>query len=295
MRFRAPAASETPAVENTWPPCAPDRPPEYSIVNLQRLRRRDGILACPVRALLSAPWLIVAMLVFRLAWWRFCSPMWREVPLCGLRMPTRCRRRCGCTTMSCAPGSRVAAAMCSRRPATRSARRFSAHPTRWPRPSRSRRRSSRRRGRARRFASGSVCTSVKQRSAAGDYFGPTVNTAARVEAVGHGGQILITEPVRVAADAAGLTDLGAYSLKGVPEPVKLFQVGDGKFPPLRTTGAGGSNLPTPATRLVGREADVRDARLLLAQHRLVTERERAGGSEHCHPREARPRRTGAPS
>ena len=104
----------------------------------------------------------------------------------------------------------------------------------------------------------------------GDYFGPAVNTAARVEAAGHGGQVLITDQVRAAANTADVTDLGEYSLKGVPVPVRIFQVGDGEFPALRTTGTGGSNLPTPATRLVGRDADVRDVRLLLAQHRVVT-------------------------
>ena len=36
----------------------------------------------------------------------------------------------------------------------------------------------------------------------GDYFGPVVNTAARVEAAGHGGQTLFTEPVRIAAGAS---------------------------------------------------------------------------------------------
>lgn len=104
----------------------------------------------------------------------------------------------------------------------------------------------------------------------GDYFGPAVNTAARVEAAGHGGQVLITDQVRSAANAVGVTDLGEHSLKGVPEPVRIFQVGGGEFPALRTTGVGGSNLPTPATRLVGRDADVRDVRLLLAQNRVVT-------------------------
>ena len=104
----------------------------------------------------------------------------------------------------------------------------------------------------------------------GDYFGPAVNTAARVEAAGHGGQVLITDQVRSATNAADVTDLGEHSLKGVPEPVRIFQVGDGEFPQLRTTGIGGSNLPTPATRLVGREDDVRAVRLLLAQHRVVT-------------------------
>ncbi|MDW3212972.1 MAG: adenylate/guanylate cyclase domain-containing protein [Ilumatobacteraceae bacterium] len=105
---------------------------------------------------------------------------------------------------------------------------------------------------------------------AGDYFGPTVNTAARVEAAGHGGQVLITDSVRTAANVVGVTDLGEHPLMGVPERVRIYQVGNGAFPPLRTRGVGGSNLPIPATRLVGRDDDVRDLRLLLAQHRLVT-------------------------
>ncbi len=104
----------------------------------------------------------------------------------------------------------------------------------------------------------------------GDYFGTAVNTAARVEAAGHGGQVLMSDQVRAAADTVGVMDLGEHSLKGVPEPVRIFQVGDGKFPQLRTTGIGGSNLPAPATRLVGREDDVRAVRLLLARHRVVT-------------------------
>ncbi len=102
----------------------------------------------------------------------------------------------------------------------------------------------------------------------GDFFGPTVNTAARVEAAGHGGQILVTDAVR---SAVGLdaTDLGAHDLRDVPEPVHLWQLGDGEFPQLRTSGSR-TNVPTPATRLVGRVEDVRAVRLLLAEHRLVT-------------------------
>ena len=40
----------------------------------------------------------------------------------------------------------------------------------------------------------------------GDYFGPVVNTAARVEAAGHGRQVLLTEPVRIAADVTDVSD-----------------------------------------------------------------------------------------
>ena len=83
---------------------------------------------------------------------------------------------------------------------------------------------------------------------AGDYFGPTVNIAARVEAAGHGGQVLITDSVRAAANVAGVKDLGEHPLKGVPEQVRIFQVGNEVFPPLRTKGVVGSNLPIPANR-----------------------------------------------
>jgi class 3 adenylate cyclase len=58
----------------------------------------------------------------------------------------------------------------------------------------------------------------------GDYFGPTVNTAARVEAAGHGGQVLITDPVRTAANSIGTIDLGEHSLKDVPDRVRIFKL-----------------------------------------------------------------------
>jgi len=107
----------------------------------------------------------------------------------------------------------------------------------------------------------------------GDYFGAAVNTAARVAAAGHGGQVLVTDLVRsaVGSDALdfGMTDLGDHSLRDVPDSVRLWQVGVGEYPPLRTTTIR-SNLPTPPTRLLGRDGDVRAIRLMLAEHRLVT-------------------------
>ena len=67
----------------------------------------------------------------------------------------------------------------------------------------------------------------------GNFFGSAVNTAARVEAVGHGGQVLVTEPVRTTA-AIEAKDLGLFRLRDVDELTRLFQFGDGEFPPLRT-------------------------------------------------------------
>lgn len=101
-----------------------------------------------------------------------------------------------------------------------------------------------------------------------DYFGSTVNTAARVASAGHGGQVLVTETVRSAVGLDAI-DLGRHALRDVPESVHLWQVGAGDFPALRTSTAR-SNVPSPPTRLLGRDDDVRSVRLMLADHRLVT-------------------------
>lgn len=104
----------------------------------------------------------------------------------------------------------------------------------------------------------------------GDYFGPVVNTAARVEAAGHGGQVLLTEAVRLAAAVGGVTDLGVHELRDVAEPVRLFQLGDAEFPALRVVAPGLSNLPIRPTRLIGRSDEVSEVRRLLTTNRLVT-------------------------
>jgi class 3 adenylate cyclase len=74
------------------------------------------------------------------------------------------------------------------------------------------------------------------------YVGVDVHLAARVCAAGHGGQILLTEPARMAlGDAlppdADLLALGPARLRGIPDPMSLYQlvVPDlpSAFPPLR--------------------------------------------------------------
>jgi hypothetical protein len=68
----------------------------------------------------------------------------------------------------------------------------------------------------------------------GNYLGTVVNTTARVEAAGHGGQTLLTEAVRLASRVSGTTDLGLHRLRDVDDLVHLHQVGDAEFPPLRS-------------------------------------------------------------
>ena len=104
----------------------------------------------------------------------------------------------------------------------------------------------------------------------GDYFGPVVNTTARVEAAGHGGQTLLTEPVRIAAGVSDVTDLGVHQLRDVDEPMRLFQVGGGVFGALRGLVGVRDSLPARRTRLLGRDTAIAQLRPLLGSERLVT-------------------------
>ena len=104
----------------------------------------------------------------------------------------------------------------------------------------------------------------------GDYFGPVVNTAARVEAAGHGGQVLLTDAVRTAAGATDVTDLGTRTLRDVAEPLRLFQLGTETFAPLRVVDPTTTNLPVRPSRLIGRETELARVRGLLTESRLVT-------------------------
>jgi class 3 adenylate cyclase len=74
------------------------------------------------------------------------------------------------------------------------------------------------------------------------YVGMDVHAVARICAAGHGGQILLSAAAYRALTAAlppgvKLKSLGTHRLRGLPEPIKLFQVeADGlptSFPPLR--------------------------------------------------------------
>ncbi len=69
----------------------------------------------------------------------------------------------------------------------------------------------------------------------GDYVGPDVHKATRIASSGHGGQMVLSaETQAMLGDDVQLVDLRGYQLKNFDEPVQLFQLGDGRFPPLRT-------------------------------------------------------------
>ena len=114
-----------------------------------------------------------------------------------------------------------------------------------------------------------------------DYFGPTVNRAARLEAVAHGGQIVLSDTTVEAAGAelpAGvmLRPLGVHRLKDLSVAQQVFQLDiEGlscQFPPLRSVDnpESGNNLPVQLTRLVGRTRELVEVRGRLGEWRLVT-------------------------
>src|SRR5207247_819579 len=75
----------------------------------------------------------------------------------------------------------------------------------------------------------------------GGYVGLDVHRAARICAAGHGGQVLLSEAtVAALADASvPLRDLGEHRLRGLDQPERIHQLGDGDFPPLRADAAVG--------------------------------------------------------
>jgi len=101
------------------------------------------------------------------------------------------------------------------------------------------------------------------------YVGRDVHLAARVMSAAHGGQVLLTGATRELVDGVEARDLGEHRLKDFGEPVRLFQLGNESFPPLRTIS--NTNLPRPASSFVGRERELAEvAALVRSGARLVT-------------------------
>ncbi len=107
-----------------------------------------------------------------------------------------------------------------------------------------------------------------------DYFGQALNRAARVMAVGHGGQILVSASTGGLVSGVDLWDLGEHRLRDLTGVERLFQVrAEGlmaEFPRLRTVDAVPGNLPLQATRFVGRDVEVDELVELVRTHRLVS-------------------------
>jgi predicted ATPase/class 3 adenylate cyclase len=114
-----------------------------------------------------------------------------------------------------------------------------------------------------------------------DYFGPVVNRTARLEAIAHGGQVLLSGAtatlVRDSLPAGTwLTDLGQHRLRDLGRPEHVYQLTvaglpDG-FPQLASLDNPElpNNLPGLLSTFIGRDAELKTLTSLLGQSRLVT-------------------------
>ena len=98
--------------------------------------------------------------------------------------------------------------------------------------------------------------------------GYDINRTARIAAIAHGGQVLMSDATRALVAeglpaGVALRDLGPHRLKDLREPERLTQlVIEGlqdTFPALRSLDARPNNLPTQLTTFVGRERELAEA------------------------------------
>src|SRR5213083_3016190 len=112
-----------------------------------------------------------------------------------------------------------------------------------------------------------------------DYRGPHVNRAARIRAIGHGEQILVSGVTAgivrgTLPENAALIDLGQHRLRDVAETEHVFQLRHPElreeFPPLKSLSNFRQNLPVQLTSFIGRERERETVRSLINDHRVVT-------------------------
>jgi predicted ATPase/class 3 adenylate cyclase len=111
--------------------------------------------------------------------------------------------------------------------------------------------------------------------------GLDVHRAARVMAVGYGGQVLLSETAAalvrdVLPPGAALKDLGVHRLKDLGRPERIFQLHaaglQAESRPLRSLGnpALANNLPAQLAAFIGRDRELSEVRALVESSRLVT-------------------------
>jgi predicted ATPase len=102
------------------------------------------------------------------------------------------------------------------------------------------------------------------------YVGADVHRAARIAACGHGGQVLVSAATAALVGNERLRDLGVHRLKDLSAPERIYQLGKGNFPPLKSLYQ--TNLPVAKTPFLGREKELGEILALMARAdvRLVT-------------------------
>ena len=113
----------------------------------------------------------------------------------------------------------------------------------------------------------------------GRYAGSTIIRTARLRAVAHGGQTVVSRATAelvhdALPDGATLVDLGSHRLRDLSRAEQVFQISHtelaGVFPPLQSLDRVANNLPAQLTSFIGREAELAQVERLLAESRLLT-------------------------
>lgn len=115
--------------------------------------------------------------------------------------------------------------------------------------------------------------------APGQYVNRPLNRCARLMALAHGGQVLVSDATEALArnalpEGVGLVDLGEHRLRDLSCSETIFQIRHpdlaGEFPPLRSLDVFMGNLPSPASSFIGRERELAGVASALGEVRTVT-------------------------
>ncbi len=113
----------------------------------------------------------------------------------------------------------------------------------------------------------------------GDYYGRTLNMAARIMDTAYGGQIVASNVVAALLGSASvpglrLQDMGEFRLRGFSQPERLYLLVhpdvSNDHVRLRVSGQLMDNIPSTSGALIGRDADVAEVAALSGAQRLVT-------------------------
>lgn len=113
----------------------------------------------------------------------------------------------------------------------------------------------------------------------GNYAGSAIIRTARLRAIGHGGQVLVSSATRdLVVDELGdeihLVDVGVHRLKDLSRPERVWQVVhadlEAEFPPLRSLDVVPNNLPVSLSSFIGGFDAVDTVARLALDNRLVT-------------------------
>lgn len=111
------------------------------------------------------------------------------------------------------------------------------------------------------------------------YWGPAINRCARLRAIGHGGQTLVSSVThdlmadRLPAEVT-FKDMGIHHLRDLATPEHVYQLCHPEipeeFPPLLSLEAFPNNLPLQLKSFVPREREIEEIRQRIGENRLVT-------------------------